>query len=80
MREEIESFIVALLEKKQRLPDSENIGTYRYLEVGHIDSLGVMNFILQLEDHFNLEISDDDMLSEDFQTIDGLVKLILSKL
>lgn len=79
MREEIKSFILALLEKKQRLPNCDNIGSYRYLDLGHVDSLGVMNFILQLEDHFNIEITDDDMLSESFQTVDGLVGIILSK-
>jgi acyl carrier protein len=78
--DEIKRGVMSLLEKKQRLPKSENIGAYRYLDAGHIDSLGVMNFILQLEDLFKVEISDDDMLSEQFQTVDGVVELILRKL
>jgi D-alanine--poly(phosphoribitol) ligase subunit 2 len=79
MGTEIKRFIIALLEKKQRLPECEDIGSYRYLDAGHIDSLGIMNFILQLEDKFEVEISDDDMLSELFQTVDGLTKIVLGK-
>lgn len=76
---EIKSGVICLLEKKQRLPQCDDIGAYRYLDAGHIDSLGIMNFILQLEDYFNLEISDDDMLSEQFQTVDGVVEIVLKK-
>ncbi|KZZ32955.1 MULTISPECIES: acyl carrier protein [unclassified Oleiphilus] len=79
-RDEIKKYILSLLEKKQRLPKCDDIGAYRYLDVGHIDSLGVMNFIVQIEDEFNLEISDDEMMSESFQTVDGLVGMIVSKL
>lgn len=78
-QEEVKGFLVFLLEKKQRLPEDINVGSYRYLELGHIDSLSVMNFILNIEDQFNIEISDEDMLSELFQTVDGLVEIIMNK-
>ena len=79
MHSDVVSFITSLLEKKQRLPKCNDIGAYRYLEAGHIDSLAVMRFVINLEDHFNIEISEDDMLSEHFQTVDGLADIILSK-
>lgn len=80
MNAEIKKYIISLLEKKQRLPEGINVGAYRYIDVGHIDSLSIMNFILKLEEHFNIEISDDEMLSELFQTIDGLVEIVLRKI
>lgn len=80
MDAEIKNFIVSLLEKKQRLPECENIGSYRYLDAGHIDSLGIMNFILKIEERFNCEIGDNDLLSDQFQTVDGVVDIVLRKI
>ena len=73
-------YIGLLLEKKQAIPSSVNLQDYRYIESGHIDSLGIMKFIIQIEDKFQIEISDDDMLSDSFQSVGGLVQIILGKL
>ena len=73
-------FIVSLLEKKQAIPKNLNVSDYRFMESGHIDSLGIMKFILQIEDKFKIEISDEDMVSQQFQTVGGLSELITNKL
>lgn len=73
-------FIVSLLEKKQAIPKNLVISDYRFMESGHIDSLGVMKFILQIEDKFDIEISDEDIVSQRFQTVGGLSELIHEKI
>jgi acyl carrier protein len=77
---EVLKYIGLLLEKKQALPTHIQLQDYRYIEAGHIDSLGIMKFIIQIEDEFKIEINDDDMLSDLFQSVGGLVELILGKL
>lgn len=76
----ITSYITSLLEKKQEIPKGADINSFRFMESGHIDSLGVMKFILQLEDKFGIDIGDEDMLSESFRTVGGLSKLITEKM
>ena len=76
----VQEFIASLLEKKQAIPANVTIEGYRFIESGHVDSLGIMKFILQIEDEFSIEITDDDMLSELFQSVGGLTEIILAKL
>tara|TARA_R110001592_G_scaffold212546_1_gene464947 strand:- start:3833 stop:4084 length:252 start_codon:yes stop_codon:yes gene_type:complete len=77
---EVLEYIAFLLEKKQAIPSAVEREDYRYIESGHIDSLGLMKFIIQIEDEFKIEISDDDMLSDSFQSLGGLVEIIMAKL
>lgn len=77
---EIEEFIASVLVKKQAIPTNVAFQDYRYIESGHIDSLGIMKFILQIENQFQIEINDEDMLTDSFQFIGGLVKIIQNKL
>lgn len=76
MKETIKQFIIDELEKKQSLPQNINIDEYRFLDEGHIDSLGSMKFIIAIEDKFNIELSQEDIVSDDFRTIGGLIYMI----
>ena len=78
-QESIIKIIARLLSQKKPLPRDVDINTFRYYESGHIDSLGVMSFVASLENEFDIEITDEEMLSEAFQQVDGLSKLIASK-
>ena len=52
MKKEVFSFIISLLEKHGPIPaeaDEERMA-YRYLEVAHIDSFGLNEFIMEIED------------------------------
>ena len=46
---------------------------------GIIDSLGIMKLVAYLEDTCKIMISDDDLIPENFQTIERLEKLIEMK-
>lgn len=80
MIETIKHFIIEELEKKQALPANININEYRFLDEGHIDSLASMTFILRIEDEFNVELTQEDMISEEFRTVGGLSSIINEKL
>jgi acyl carrier protein len=47
-----------------------------YLETGVLDSMGVVEMIVEFENSFKICFSPEDMLSPDFQTVGGLVTLI----
>lgn len=80
MNNDIKSFVLKQLEKKQTLPRDADVDSYAYLDSGHVDSMGVMKFVVQLEDAFNIEITPEDMVSERFRTVGGLVALLSEKL
>lgn len=80
MQKKITSFIVELLEKKQGIPACQNIADYRFIDAGHVDSLGLMKFILQIEQEYNVELSDTDIASEMFRSVGGLSDLLAKKI
>jgi D-alanine--poly(phosphoribitol) ligase subunit 2 len=82
MTQKIFIFIVSLLEKHQPIPvetDAERMA-YRFLETAHIDSFGLNEFIIEIEDQFNITLSPEDAQSEEFRSVGGLVKLIKNRM
>jgi acyl carrier protein len=76
----IRDFIVKTIEKKSKLPTDQNIEQFNYIDSGHIDSIGLIKFILDLENEFGIDIAPEDMDSEEFRTIGGLAMLIERRL
>lgn len=46
------------------------------LEQGIIDSLGLMKLIAYMEEIFSIKILDEDIVPENFQTINRMAKLV----
>lgn len=53
--------------------------SYRFLDAGIIDSFNLMQFIMEIEEEFNIELTPDDTQSEEFRTLGGLALIIDSK-
>ncbi len=81
MTDSIFNFILALLEKHGPVPgaDENEKLAYRFLETGHIDSFGLNDFIMEIEDEFDITLTPEDAQSEEFRTIGGLTEIIKSR-
>jgi acyl carrier protein len=82
MKNEIFNFIISLLEKHGPIPAENDDGrmSYRFLEEGHIDSFGLNDFIMEIEDQFNVALSFEDAQSEEFRSVGGLVEIIENRI
>lgn len=78
--DDIRQFIVELLLEKGPTPEGAAFDDYRYLDVGHINSLAFIKFVLRLEERFGIRFSDVDIGGEEIRTVGGLVPLISAKL
>lgn len=79
MSPSVYDFIVQLLEEKGAVPEPAALPAYRYLDVGHIDSLAFIKFIFRIEERFGIQFSEADMLGDQAKTVGGLVALIEEK-
>lgn len=77
-REAIKQFIINELEKHGAI-QLNNIESFNYLKAGHIDSISIMKFIIALENEFDIEFTDEEMASNDFSIVSGLVEMIFTK-
>ena len=48
----------------------------RLVSDGVFDSLDIMNLIMELENEFDIEIDPEDVLSENFESVDVIVALV----
>jgi acyl carrier protein len=62
------------LARKRGLQDSDAL-----LESGILDSLGVLDLVHFIEQEFSIAVVDEELVPENFQTIDRIVAFIGSK-
>ena len=74
--ERIRSFIIERfpLVRKRGLSDQD-----RLLENGIVDSMGVLELVEFLEQGFQLSISDEELLPENFESIERLALFVQNK-
>ena len=74
--------LIKILEKRGpiQLKKNENIENFNFLEKGLIDSIGLIKFIFELEDCFNITLNENDTTSKNFGEVKGLIKIIELKL
>ncbi|PKB19951.1 acyl carrier protein [Janthinobacterium sp. 64] len=78
MQDDIRAFILTLLARKSPLPADFNDDD-DFLAAGIIDSMAIIKFILELEARFDITLDDDDIESQQFRSVRGLLALIDNK-
>ena len=73
--------LVELLAQRANLSEIEEVDyhAFRFLDAGIIDSFGLMQFIMEIEEEFDIELTPDNTQSEEFRTLGGLALIIDSK-
>lgn len=51
----------------------------KWLESGMLDSLGILDLVHFLESEFSLSVSDDELLPENFGSLDAVVTFVRKK-
>jgi acyl carrier protein len=62
------------LARKQQIKDSDPL-----LESGVLDSLGVLDLVSFVEQEFSVHVTDEELVPENFQTIDRIAAFVESK-
>ncbi len=73
--------VIAYLSESKGLPDDFQVDTRTpLLQSGLIDSLGMEELVTFLEDTFSVEVEDEDLLPDNFETVEAIAALIERKL
>ncbi len=79
MTQDVAAFVLARIQKKAKLAKDADLAAFDYIESGHVDSVGIIHFILEIERTFGIEIGEADIESAEFRTVGGLIALIERK-
>jgi acyl carrier protein len=76
-KQQIRDFILNLGEQKgiPTVGDDTNL-----TENGVVDSLAIFRVIMFLEDTFGIRIPDEEILTENFESVDGIERFVNAKL
>ncbi len=55
---------------------AEEAGTVRYIELGWVDSVGILEFVSYLEERTKVSFTDDDLTSDEFHTLKGVAEIL----
>jgi acyl carrier protein len=77
VREQVREFVLESARGKgvNEVTDDQSLMT-----TGIIDSLGIFRLVSFLEDTFHVRISDDEIVHENFQSVDEIEKFVAAKL
>ncbi len=71
--------IYQLLERYEDQKKYEKEGEYNFVNESGLDSFELLNFIVDVEDFFEVHFSPEELSHSDTQTVEGLSRLIASK-
>ena len=61
---------------KKGVPQKKINNKYNYVKSKDLDSLDIILFITEVEKKFSIKFKKNDLLKKNFQSIDGLSKII----
>ena len=75
LKREVRQFLAGKLHRKV-----EGVGDHdSLLESGVIDSMAVLEIVGHIEQQYGVTVSDDDMMPENFDTIEAIAAFIASR-
>ena len=80
MTDSSRQFVLRLIGKKRKVPKDGDIDSFNYIDSGHVDSIGIIKFVVAIESDFDIEISEADIEFPEFRTVGGLVSIISRKI
>lgn len=75
---EIRKRVIETIQEIKQLPDFD--ASMGLIESGLIDSFDIINMITNFEEVFGVSIDGDDLVPENFSTVEEIVRMIVGKL
>jgi acyl carrier protein len=74
IKQHVRDYITGSYLGKEKIHDNSLI-----FQEGFFDSMGFVRLITFLEEEFNIEIRDNDLVEENFESIDSIVNFLSAK-
>ena len=73
-------FILDRLQREYSFKDGTDIDQINFIDEGYMDSLGLLQFIGEMEDEFGIEFTDEELESGSFRIVGELIAMVEKKL
>jgi len=76
---DIREYILEALQREYSFKDGVDVDTINYVDEGFMDSLALVQFVVELEDEFGIEFTEEEMESSEFKVVGLLIDLVERK-
>ena len=76
---EARDFILSVLQREYTFKPDADVDNIDFISEGYMNSVGIIQFVSELENEFNIEFSDEELSSSDFRVIGKLITLVERK-
>lgn len=76
----VRDYVMETLQREYSFKKGVDVDSLNYVEEGYMDSLGIVQFIGEIEDEFAIVFTDEELASESFRIVGELINMIESKL
>lgn len=76
----IRQFILDYIQTEYSIPADIDAGKLNFVETGYVDSVGMIRFVVALEEEFDIEFNDDELSDPAFKVVGALEKMIEQKI
>lgn len=73
-------FILDRLQREYSFKNGTDIDAINFVDEGYMDSLGLLQFIGEMEDEFGIEFTDEELESGSFRIVGELIAMVEKKL
>ena len=77
---DVREFVLETLQREYTFEEGVNVDEINFVDDGYMDSLGLIQFVAELEDEFEIEFTEEEMESDEFRTVGTLIKMIENKI
>lgn len=76
----VKEYILEQLQKNYTIDENTDTEQLDYIEEGYVTSLGLIQFVVDLEENYGIRFSDEEISSKDFRIVGKLAKLVEKKI
>lgn len=73
-------YILNGLQREYSFKEGTNIDSIDYIAEGYIDSIGLLQFIVELEGEYGIQFTDEELSGADFRIVGKLIALVETKI
>ena len=72
-------YILMILQREYSFKEGIDVDNIDYIAEGYMDSIGLMQFIIDLEAEYDIQFTDEELSSKDFRIVGKLIQLVKEK-
>ena len=76
----VRDYVLDVLQSEYSFKTGIDVDEINFIEEGYMDSLKLVQFIVELEDEYGIEFTENEIDSQDFQKVGTLIALIEKKI